>query len=409
MKFVSGELFWTNVNPVTRKYEYLSENIECDVLVIGGGITGALCAYYFADAGIDTVIVDKNIIGYGSTSASTSILQYEVDSDLTGLCGFMGFEKASNAFKMVENSVYEIGNLISKFEDKCGFEEKECLYYTDNESYISYFKKEYELRLKAGFEVEFIDDKKAKSMFSFPIKAGIFSKKGGGQIDPYRFAHTLIFNGCKKNLRVYENTEVENVIPNDYKVIVKIKNNFTINAKKVIIAYGFSARNLIDKKISTLTRSFTVVTKPIKDFKGWFNKCIIRDNSSPYYYLRTTEDNRIMIGGEDIEIGGENSTAANLTNEDAAANEKYLKLEKKLKSMFSDIKDIEVEYRFSGIFGETKDGLPYIGEYKSFPNCYFCLGYGSNGILYAVLGAKLILDLYMGKRNEEIELFSFDR
>ncbi|WP_078695628.1 FAD-dependent oxidoreductase [Caloramator quimbayensis] len=56
--------------------------MECDVLVIGGGITGALCAYYFAEAGVDTVIVDKNIIGYGSNGILYAVLGAKLILDL---------------------------------------------------------------------------------------------------------------------------------------------------------------------------------------------------------------------------------------------------------------------------------------------------------------------------------------
>ena len=74
MNLVSGNMLWTKINKIPNKYTYLSEDIKCDVLIIGAGITGAICAHYFTMAGVDTAIVDKNIVGYGSTSASTSIL-----------------------------------------------------------------------------------------------------------------------------------------------------------------------------------------------------------------------------------------------------------------------------------------------------------------------------------------------
>ncbi|WP_432401991.1 NAD(P)/FAD-dependent oxidoreductase [Wukongibacter sp. M2B1] len=409
MNLVSGDMLWTNINKIPEKYSYLSEDINCDVLIVGAGITGAICSYYFTEAGIQTAIIDKNIIGYGSTSASTSILQYEIDTDLVGLKGTLGLDNAVECFKLCEKTVYEIEKVVDNLDCKCGFNLRDCFYYTDSEADVSRLKKEYEVRKNHGFNVEFIDSKKANNMFSFPVKAGIYSRSGAGDIDPYSFTHKLISHSIKKGLRVFENTEMISIRQLSEEVEVTTKNRFKINTKKVIFASGFEAKEMIDSKTAILTRTFTLVTKPIGNFDGWNNRCIIRNTNNPYTYLRTTSDDRIIIGGEDLELGGKNSKVSCLTNDDTVVIDKYGILNNRLLSMFPKIDNMEVEYRFSGLFGESGDGLPYIGEYEKYPNCYFCLGYGSNGILYAVIGAQLIRDLYLGNPSKLLDLFKIDR
>lgn len=113
MKLVAGDIIWTNLTKVPDKYPYLSDIIECDALIIGGGVTGAIIAYYLTKEGINTVLVDKNIIGYGSTRASTAILQYEVDTDLWGLSHMIGEKKAVECFKLSEKAVYDIRDIVS--------------------------------------------------------------------------------------------------------------------------------------------------------------------------------------------------------------------------------------------------------------------------------------------------------
>lgn len=409
MSLVSGDTIWTKLNKIPKKYTYLSNDIKCEVAIIGAGITGALCSYYFAEAGIDTVIVDKNIIGYGSTRASTSILQYEIDTDLIGLKGLIGLDNAVKAFNLCKKAVYDIGDIVNKLDDNCDFNYRDCFYYTDKESHKKIIKKEFELRKENGFEVEFIDEHRGKELFSFPIKAGIYSKGSAGEIDPYRFAHGLISKGVKNGLRVYENTKVIDIQWEQDGVTLITENQFEIRAKKVIIATGFDAKNYIDEKTTAMARSFTICTKPVNNLEGWYNKCIIRDYGNPYTYLRVTGDNRIIIGGEDIPLGGNNSKISRLSNDDPVAIEKFKILEERLTRLFPNIEDLEVEYRFSGHFGESGDSLPYIGEYKKYPNCYFCLGCGSNGILYAVLGGQLLRDLYLGMNPPELELFRIPR
>ncbi len=409
MNVVTGDTIWSKLNKIPNKYAYISENIECDVVIIGAGITGALCSYYFTKDNVDTVILDRNIIAYGSTRANTAILQYEIDKDLIGLRGLIGHKNAVDCFKEVENGLYEIDKITKNIDDDCGFKIKDCLYYTYKNNETNFLIKEYNLRKESGFDVTYVDEEKAKGIFSFDIKGGIYSKNLAGEIDPYRFTHSLIRKSIENGLRVYENTEVVNIKNQNDKVILTTKNGFKVNAKKVIIATGYEARNYFNKKTAILTRSFNIVTKPLTSFEGWYNKCIIRDTEDTYIYIRGTEDNRIIIGGEDEKLGGQRSKMYNLKNEDEFSHNKYNLLFDKLQAFFPKINNLEIEYGFSGFFGETKDGLPYIGEHEDYPNHYFCLGYGSNGVIYGLMGAKLIKDLYFGDNPPILNLFRLGR
>lgn len=409
MNLVSGERLWIEESPIIKQYPYLTDNLECDVAVIGAGIIGALCAYYLTEAGIKTVMVDKNIIGYGSTSASTSILEYEVDYDMVELKSKIGQKQAVRIFTLCEQAVYEINDIVKKLNDKCGFSLRPCFYYTTNKSDTALLKREYNMRKEQGFAVEYIDSKQGREIFSFPVAGGIYSPSGAGEINPYLFTHALLKYSSKKGLEVYENTEITGIKHEDGYVDLETDKNRYIKARKVLDATGYEGRNNIPEKIVILNRSFSIVTKPVKSFKGWHNRCIIRDTENPYTYLRTTSDDRIIIGGEDSKIGGRGSKMADLRQVDSAVSQKYDILEKKLKEMFPYIEGMEIQYRFNGVFGETGDGLPYIGEHPEIPNTYFSLCYGSNGILYGVIAGQLLRDLYMDKANDDLRLFRFGR
>jgi glycine/D-amino acid oxidase-like deaminating enzyme len=409
MNFVSTNTYWNAINGVPKKYDYLSDDIECDVVIIGAGITGASCAYYFSDEGINTVIVDKNIIGYGSTRASTSILQYEIDTNIVGLKGSIGIDNAVTAFKLCEKALYDVEGIIKRLEDDCAFEIHDCLYYTDSYADVDMMREEFTLRKQYGFDVEFIDEDKGKNRFAFPIKAGIYSKNLAGEIDPYRFTHGLISSAEQKGLRVFENTEIIDIKKFGDHKILRTKNEFEIKAKKIIVAQGYGSRKYINKKTATLTRTFTIVTEPVEKIEEWYSKCIIRDAKKLYNYLRPTQDNRIIIGGEDLDVGGDHSKMADLSNDDPVAIQKYKILEQKLKNFFPSLKDVKIEYSFNGLFGDTKDSLPYFGEYKDISDTYFNLSYGANGILYTIFGAQMLRDLYLGDTRPEFELFSLKR
>ena len=87
---------------------------------------------------------------------------------------------------------------------------------------------------------------------------------------------------------------------------------------------------------------------------------------------------------------------------------KAKKLQHRFTDMFPQL-DLEISYAWAGTFGETKDGLAYIGQTPEFPHAYFALGYGGNGITFSVIAAKIITDLHLGRTNPDANIFRFDR
>ncbi|MEG1296436.1 MAG: FAD-binding oxidoreductase [Niameybacter sp.] len=115
-------------------------------------------------------------------------------------------------------------------------------------------------------------------------------------------------------------------------------------------------------------------------------------------FLRTTPDHRLIISGEDI------SFVPGIFNEDVA-KEKYAILEQRLKNMFPHIPDIEVEYRYCGAFASTPDNIGFIGKDPNHDRLYYSLGYGANGILFAILAGLMLPSLYKGHPLPAMDLF----
>lgn len=410
MELVSGDMLWTNITPIPRQYPSLTDHHNTEVLVLGGGVTGALAAYFACKAGFKTTLIEKNMIALGSTKATTSILQYEIDTDFIGLKDLIGEEKAWSCFKYCHDTVYILKDIIKEIKSDCDFTLKDCLYYTNNSSMVKNIQKEFELRKKYGLKVDYIDKEKGKDMFSFPLEAGIYSRSGAGTMNPFKFTHDLVYY-CSEHLglQVFENTESKEINPTKKDIYITTTNDFKIKAHRAIIAEGYESTGLIRRSLGQFGRTFTIVTRPLKEIPHWHNTCIVRDNEDPYTYFRTTADNRIMFGGGDLPLGGWDSKMAHLQNTDAKAIEVYDMLERRMRDYFPDIKDLEVEFKFSGIFSDTKDGLPLVGEDPSIPHAYFTLGYGSNGILFGLMGGQLIAEKLKGKNSPFLDLYRLGR
>ena len=104
MDLKSNEPFWLIKNGIINSYPSLHEDIECDVLIIGGGITGSLLAHQAIEDGYDTVLLDKREIANGSSSATTSMLQYEIDIPLYQLIELIGKDNAVRSYQACSDS-----------------------------------------------------------------------------------------------------------------------------------------------------------------------------------------------------------------------------------------------------------------------------------------------------------------
>ena len=401
MQYVQGSSYFNKINKNNKQFKYLTENISTEVVIIGGGVTGAILGYYFSKNNIDTVIIDKMRVGHGSTGITTALLQYELDKTIRQLEEVTELQNIIKSYKLGELALNEIEKFNNENGDNFDYIKRDTLFYTGKDRDINEIIEEYNLRKENGFDVRLIEE--IDNPFSFDLKAGVYGVGGGAEIDPYKFTQELIRVGEKRgNLKIYENTEAIDILYNEDNVEVITKYDYRIRAKIVIAATGFNTSLFTKRNFGIKTTTFNIVTKSLKKIEGWQNLVLIRNNKDPYNYFRTTKDNRIIAGGEDIGFISD-------IYDEKKANEKYDMLENKLKTMFNKIQDIEIEYRYCGAFASTKDNLGFIGKDPNNDKLYYALGYGANGILFAILAGLFLPRAYLGEEVKELNLFKVDR
>ena len=180
------------------------------------------------------------------------------------------------------------------------------------------------------------------------------------------------------------------------------KEGHTINARKLVYASGYESIKYINKKIVDLKSTFAVCSEQEKNKEVPFkNKTMLWNTADPYLYLRTTADNRILIGGRDEKF-------YNTDKRDMVLHAKVKDLVKDFTELCPDI-TFKPEFSRCGTFGATKDGLPFIGEYAKLPNSYFASGFCGHGITFSLIAAEILKDLIFGKKNIHQQMFSSNR
>lgn len=399
MNLEGGYPFWLIKDGLPFTFPKLVKNIDTDVVIIGAGISGALVRYYLINAGIDCVTVDSRTIGLGSTCASTSLLQYEIDTPLSELINLVGKKNAERAYQLCNRAINVLGD-IAKEIGFTEFEFKKSLYYAAYKKDVSLLKKEYEARKKAGFDVRYLDENEIKREFNFSSAGAILSNHGA-QTNAYGFVHQLLQHKKGKDANIYDRTPITKIVHHKDGVELETEQGFTIKTKKLIYATGYEVTHFIDEKIVDLKSTYAVISEQYPSNEFWKDNVLLWNTANPYLYMRTTPDGRILVGGRDEDF-------YNPKKRDQLITKKASQLVNDINKLFPDLK-FKPEFSWTGTFGATKDGLPYIGEYKKLPNSYFALGFGGNGITFSLIAAEIITDLIQGKENKDAEIFSFER
>ena len=381
-------------------YPRLDRDVQTDVLIAGGGISGALAAYYLTAAGIPVVVADSRTIGLGSTCASTSLIQYEIDVPLCRLSDKIGEKNAVAAYRLCYESIAVLEKICKKIRAPF-FDRRNSLFLASYKKDLEWLKKEYVLRKALGFDVTYWDGATVKDKMGFDAPGAIYSGLAA-QTDAYMLSHSLHQYNIKKGAAVYDRTAVTDIAHKRNGVVVKTSEGYRINAKYLIIATGYEASQYIREPLLTLRSTYATVSESIQtDGRCWHNNCLIWETKDPYLYMRPTKDNRILVGGRD-------EYYYNPSRRDKLISRKGRSLQKDFNKKFPHIRFIP-EFQWTGTFISTADGLPFIGNYPGMPRTYFALGFGGNGITFAQIAAEMLTAMILGKKNAAQQLFAFGR
>ncbi|MFT4031890.1 MAG: FAD-dependent oxidoreductase [Siphonobacter sp.] len=390
--------YWSTKNGIIRAYPSLQQDTETDIAIIGAGITGALVGYELMKSGFEVTLLDCRHVGMGSTSASTALLQYEIDTHLTKLQELYGPRVANRSYLLCLEAIDKIHDLCREVQAEHEFQYRKSLYYASYKKHVPTLRKEFEARKAIGIEVSWLTESDLAPELTAP--AAILSEKAA-QVDPYQLAHALLAKMLEKGCKVHNQTKVIAIEHKKNGVILSTKAGFNVMARNVVIAGGYESQKWLSQPVEQLHASYAIISEPSNALKGLLKDTLIWETARPYLYMRTTSDGRILVGGRDDDFYAPEKR-------DKRVFKKGSLLEADFKKHFPDI-PIHIDFRWAGTFAETKDGLPYIGIHPERPHTYFALGFGGNGITFSSIAADLIRKDILKKANPDATLFAFNR
>lgn len=399
MDLRTGETVWQAMGGQALPACPLAESVECEVLIVGGGMTGAFVAHALSQAGVECLLIDQGASGAGSTMASTALVLYELDTHLTDLADRMDPKAAVQCYLACVHGVRTVQQ-IAMGVGAAQYRPRQSFYFGESTSDREVLEREFLARRRAGIEVEFLEAREIECFFSF-FRPVALSSVDGAEVNPEELVRCLLGAAEKAGVKRFSGTRMVSHRESGSGVRVQTEHGYEIRCRRMVFATGYDSDKHLGFSVAKLRSTFVVSTEPRQEFPGWHGQSLLWTTSRPYYYLRTTVDGRAIIGGADID-------ACAPAVRDAMLPDKAVLLERELRTLFPAA-EYKIANAWAGTFAETPDSLACIGKVPSMPWAYFALGYGGNGITYSALAGEILCDLLRGKRNPMARLFGFER
>ena len=352
------------------QFESLKTDIKTDVLIIGGGITGILCAYLLKQAGVNYVLAEANTICSGVTKNTTAKITSQHGLVFHKLIKRFGIEKTGLYLKANQEALEKYTRLCAGID--CDFEIKDAFVYSrDNLQKIT---DETDALQSLHFPAEFVQ----RLPLPFSV-AGAVKFPGQAQFHPLKFIAAIA-----KDLNIYEHTMVRELTERGARTAWG-----SIQADRIIVATHFPFLNKHGSYFLIMfqQRSYVIALEHASNLDGMY-----RDEASNGMSFRSCRG-LLLLGGGGHRTGKEGGGWEELT-QFAALH-------------YPDAKE---QFRWAAQDCMTLDNLPYIGNYsKNTPNFYTATGFSKWGMTSAMVSAMLLTDLITGKENPYAGVFSPSR
>ena len=392
----TGRTVWQAARAPGVPHRPLHRDIDTDVLIIGAGITGAMVADALSASGWKVVLVDRRGPAKGSTTASTALVQYEIDTPLVKLSRQIGEADAMRAFRRSRLAVDALAARLGELGVE--LQRRDTLYLAGNILDANGLKRECEARHIAGLACRLVGRGELRDL-GIRASAALMGY-GDFTIDPRAATCALLNAAIKNGAAIYAPVDIEDVQPKKTTVSALTSTGHRIRAKHVVFATGYEFPKRVPQRGHQIISTWAIATVRQKR-RLWPGEAMIWQSADPYLYVRTTADGRVICGGEDEEFSDEAAR-------DALIGRKTKTLQRKLGQLLPNI-DTRVEFAWTGSFGQTDTGLPMIGPIPRMPNCWAALGYGGNGTTYSRIAAEVIAGALNGRPDVDADLYRFRR
>ena len=410
MKTRYGVSPWIHQFPDSRRPDYprFKGERSADVVIVGGGLTGCAAAYAFAAAGLKTVLLERDRIGHGSTGRSAGLLLPDPGPAFGPTVSAHGLRAARTAFEGWRRGSLEAAALLRKLKIQCNLEPRQTVIVPARGEEKA-FKREYEAREAAGLDVAWLSQRQIKTLMNLDAAIGVRSRDSF-TLDPYRACVGMATAARKRGAVMFERSTLKKVRLASQDLEVTTDAGTIRTAAIVVATLTATAEFKPLRRHFTPRETYLVETAPVPaamrkqlgDRDTILRETVLRDTTTPPYRVRSADEDRLLLAGAD-----QDETPAKTRG--AVLVQRTGQLMYELLTRYTAISGLQPEYGWESAYGETADGLMYIGPHRNYPRHLFALGGGRDSVTGAFVAARILLRALQGEPEKADAVFGWAR
>ena len=395
---------WTSDLSDSRRPDFpkYRGNRTAAVVIVGGGLTGCLTAHACASAGLETVLLERDRIGQGSTGRSGGMLLPDPGPAFRDIAAAHGLRAARHAFESWRRASLEAAAQLRRLHVTCDLEARQTVTIAPGGDEKT-LRREFEARQSAGLDPSWLTQKQVKGAVNTEAPAGI-RLRDSFTLDAYRACVRIAAAASKRGVAMFERSHVRKV-------------TFTRKHADVVIDGGVIRTTAVVIATGTATPEFKPLMRHFKQREMYFaltepipatvrkqigaHGTIVRDTRTPPHRVRWVDD-RILVAGADQDRVPPKTRETVLLQRTG-------QLMYELSTMYPAISGLRREYGWEVAYGQTADGLMYIGSHRNYPHHHFALGGGRDSVTGSFLASRILLRAIQGNAEKADEVFGWTR
>lgn len=372
----------------------LGSGLSTDVLIIGAGLAGLSAAYWLhkKDPHLSIAIIDKGEIGAGASGRNAGFITCGSTEHFSRMTSAYGENKANKLWKFTEDNhrllVKEFG--LDLLQKRCEYKQRGSWTLAATEHEVEVIQKSVARLKEKNVQVEWFDKDFVDKKMSCEGFYGGAKYHDDGEIHPVKFLQLL--SSYFKTVPVLEHREVFGIKEKNERLLVTAQNTEVLTDSIVLATNAYSSQLfLYFKDKITPARGQIMVTAPVPQFLEPCYCSFVLD------YFRQLTDGRVLIGGfrnADLEKEVGFSDEVNPVVQD--------KLEEFLQRHFPPLRDVPIDYRWSGVMGFATDGYPMVGSLPEDPRIFFTAGFTAHGLGYTFKMGQVLAELMLEGKDPGI-------
>jgi len=374
--------YWWDTAPALPNLVMRSLPANADVVVIGSGYTGLSAARVLALRGVKVVVLEKESFGWGASSRNGGQVLTGLKLGPSALIEKVGLTRAKELYAASLAATKYLEDLIAEERIECEYTRSGHVEAACKDSHFKHYQHEQEvLAREFNHRVQLIDRAEQQRELGTEYYRGVLIDEDSGALHPAKYARGLAICAAGTGARLFENTPATHIIREGPRYAV-VTPQGTITTENVLVAtngYTDEAAGDIRKRVFPLG-SYMIATEPLSAelaAKLIPQRRVVFDSKQYLYYFRLSSDNRMLFGGR-----AEYKPATPESNRKSAEI-----LQRGLALVFPELKEVQIEYVWSGNICVTRDFFPRMGQHAGL---YYALGYAGHGVAMATyLGGQI--------------------